>query len=57
MHQYRKDGYSIEIFFVFADEDVMERRAKRRERETGRSTDRKHVGVTFSDSPRFPTDT
>ncbi|KAL7010229.1 hypothetical protein EMMF5_000249 [Cystobasidiomycetes sp. EMM_F5] len=52
MHQYRKDGYSIEIFFVFADEDVMERRAKRRERETGRSTDRKHIERSAQEAPR-----
>ena len=48
MEQYRKENYTIEIFFVFADEDVMERRAQARERETGRHTSRKHVRDTHA---------
>ena len=39
MKAYRDEGYHIEIFFVFADEDVMEKRAKGREKATGRQTD------------------
>ena len=47
METYRKDGYILEIFFVFADEKVMEERAKSRAKETGRQTDRKHVRHTL----------
>lgn len=43
MAEYRKAGYHIEIFFVFADLPIMEKRAKEREKSTGRQTDLEHV--------------
>lgn len=43
MADFRKEGYSIEIFFVFADLSVMEKRAKQREKTTGRQTDLEQV--------------
>lgn len=48
MKEYRDEGYDIEIFFVFADEDVMEKRAKEREKETGRQTDKEKVSLLFA---------
>jgi hypothetical protein len=47
MKRYRDENYSIEIFFVFAEIDVMTRRAKQREKETGRQTDIEHVRACF----------
>lgn len=43
MAEYRKAGYHVEIFFVFADLPIMEKRAKEREKSTGRQTDLEHV--------------
>lgn len=43
MEQYREEGYSLEIFFVFAETEVMEKRAKQRATETGRWTSREKV--------------
>ena len=51
MKEYRDEGYEIEIFFVFADEDVMEKRAKEREKETGRQTDKEKVGLVCDPAP------
>jgi len=48
MKRYRDENYSIEIFFVFAEIDVMTRRAKQREKETGRQTDVEHVCASFT---------
>lgn len=39
MADFRKEGYNVEIFFVFADIAVMEKRSKDREKKTGRQTD------------------
>ena len=46
MKEYRDEGFHLEIFFVFADEDVMEKRAEQRAKKTGRHTGRKHVCLT-----------
>lgn len=45
MADFRKEGYKIEIFFVFADIAVMEKRSKEREKKTGRQTDADHVSA------------
>lgn len=47
MHDFREDGYKIEIFFVFADLPIMEKRAKQREKKTGRQTDLEQVSQAF----------
>jgi hypothetical protein len=47
MRDLRDDGYSIEIFFVFADMPIMEKRAKQREKDTGRQTDIEQVSSLF----------
>ena len=51
MEGYRKEGYRLEIFFVFAETDTMERRAEQREKETGRQTDRHKVSTELCSLP------
>lgn len=46
MADFRKDGYAVEIFFVFADLAIMEKRSKQREKATGRQTDSDQVRTT-----------
>lgn len=47
MQDFREDGYKIEVFFVFADLPIMEKRAKQREKKTGRQTDLEQVSLAF----------
>lgn len=49
-----KDGYGVEILFVFAEEERMRERAGRRERATGRRVTDEQVRSLHPDSPLSP---